>query len=77
MFEAAQQSVKGRNNIVVTRSILNQVGERCQGVKERSESLKKHMEKVMNEDNERDGIADANCVQESTDKVTEGEVMEQ
>jgi acetylornithine/succinyldiaminopimelate/putrescine aminotransferase len=46
MFEAARQSVKGRNNIVVTRSILNQVGERCQGVKERSESLKKHMEKV-------------------------------
>ena len=43
--------------------------------KEKREAWKRHMEKVMNEENEWDGEVEADIAQGPLEKVTEGEVM--
>jgi hypothetical protein len=75
MFKAARQAVKDRKDVIGSGFIRNEMGKMCYGDRERSEAWKRHMEKVMNEENEWDGEVEADVVQGPIERVTAGEVM--
>ena len=75
MFKVAKQSVKDNKDIVGNGCIRNKFGRLCTGERERAEVWKEHMEKVMNEENEWDGIVDVDVVMGPLEMVTREEVM--
>ena len=74
MFRAARQAVRERKDVVGTGCIRDELGKMCYGEAERRAAWKRHMEKVMNEENEWDGEAEIDTVKGPIDKVTESEV---
>jgi hypothetical protein len=52
MFKAARQAVKDRKDVIGTGYIRDEMGKMCYSERERSEAWKRHMEKLMNEENE-------------------------
>jgi hypothetical protein len=75
MFKIAKQSVKDNKDFEGNGCVRDRSGKLCMGERERAKVWKEHMEKVMNEENEWDGVVDVDVVHGPIDRVTMEEVM--
>ena len=75
MFKVAKQSVKDSKDVIGNGCVRDKFGRLCTGERERAEVWKEHMEKVMNEENEWNGIVDVDLVQGPLERVIREEVM--
>ena len=75
LFKAARQAVSDRKDVVGAGCIRDEVGKVCYSEHDRREAWRRHMEKVMNAENEWDQQVEVDLVQGPLDKVTEGEVV--
>ena len=76
IFKVAKQAVKDGKDVLGNGYVRDEMGTLCVGESERTEVWKRHMEKVMNEENEWDGIVEAEVVLGPLERVTMGEVQE-
>ena len=76
IFKIARQTVKDGKDVIGNGCVRDEMGTLCVGERERCEVWKRHMEKVMNEENEWDGIAEAAVVHGPLERVTEEEVKD-
>jgi hypothetical protein len=70
-----KQSMKDNKHVVGNGCVRDRSGKLCMGERERAEVWKEHMERVMNEENEWDGVVDVDVVHGPIDRVTMKEVM--
>ncbi|KAA3670323.1 uncharacterized protein DEA37_0010186 [Paragonimus westermani] len=75
MFKVAKQAVKDKKDIIGNGCVRDKSGRLCIGKIEQAAAWKEYMEKVMNEENEWDGIVDVEIMQGPMDMVTREEVM--
>jgi hypothetical protein len=75
MFKIAKQSMKDNKDVVGNGCVRDRSGKLCMGERERAKVWKEHMERVMNEENEWDGVVDVDVVHGPIDRVTMKEVM--
>ena len=62
IFKVAKQAVKDGKDVLGNGYVRNEMGTLCVGESEKTEVWKRHMEKVMNEENVWDGIVEAEVV---------------
>jgi hypothetical protein len=74
MFKIAKQSMKD-NKDVGSGCVRDRSGKLCMGERERAKVWKEHMERVMNEGNEWDGVVDVDVVHGPINRITMKEVM--
>jgi hypothetical protein len=74
-FKIAKQSMKDNKDVVGNGYVRDRLGKLCVGERERAKVWKEHMERVMNEENEWDGVVDVDVVHGPIDRVTMKEVM--
>jgi hypothetical protein len=75
MFKIAKQSMKDNKDVVGNGCVRDRSGKLCMGERERAKVWKEHMERVMNEEDEWDGVVDVDVVHGPIDRVTMKEVM--
>jgi hypothetical protein len=75
MFKIAKQSMKDNKDVVGNGCVRDRSGKLCMGERETAKVWKEHMERVMNEENEWDGVVDVDVVHGPIDRVTMKEVM--
>jgi hypothetical protein len=75
MFKIAKQSMKDNKDVVGNGCVRDRSGKLCMWERERAKVWKEHMERVMNEENEWDGVVDVDVVHGPIDRVTMKEVM--
>jgi hypothetical protein len=75
MFKIAKQSMKDKKDVVGNGCVRDRSGKLCMGERERAKVWKEHMERVMNAENEWDGVVDVDVVHGPIDRVTMKEVM--
>ena len=76
IFKIAKQTVKDGKDVIGNGCVRDEMGTLCVGERERCEVWKRHMEKVMNEENEWDGIVEAAVVHGPLERVTKEEVKD-
>jgi hypothetical protein len=75
MFNIAKQSMTDNKDVVGNGCVQDRSGKLCMGERERAKVWKEHMERVMNEENEWDGVVDVDVVHGPIDRVMMKEVM--
>jgi hypothetical protein len=75
MFKIAKQSMKDNKGDVGNGCVRDRSGKLCIGERERAKVWKEHMERVMNEENEWDGVVDVDVVHGPINRITMKEVM--
>jgi hypothetical protein len=61
-FKTVKQLMKDNKDVVGNGCVRDRSGKLCMGARERAKEWKEHMERLMNEENEWDGVVDVDVV---------------